>query len=386
MLKTLAVQNYRTLRDFVVPLGRLNIVTGPNGSGKSNIYKALRLLAGTAQGGVVGSLAREGGLSSTLWAGPEEISAAMRRGEQLVQGSVRRKPVSLCLGFESDEFSYAIDLGLPPPSRSAFSLDPVIKGESVWVGPVPRPSAMLVERKGPLVRSRDNAGQWDTVHDRLSGFDSMLSHLADPRRTPELLALREQIRSWRFYDHFRTDAAAPARLPQLGTHTPVLGHDGADFAAALQTIIEIGNAEALNEAVDDAFPGSAVSVDSVDGRFEVVMRQRGLLRPLRMVELSDGTLRYLLWIAALLSPRPASLLVLNEPETSLHPDLLPALGRLIGLAARSTQLFVVSHAQRLIASLDEQECRHFALQKEFGETQVANLDGADRPLWKWVAR
>lgn len=386
MLKTLAVQNYRTLRDLVVPLGPLNLITGPNGSGKSNIYKALRLLAETAQGGVIGSLAREGGLASTLWAGPENVSRVMRRGDAPVQGTVRKKPVSLCLGFEGAEFSYSIDLGIPTPSASAFSLDPVIKGEFVWVGPVPRPAAMLVERRGPLVRSRDDGGQWQTVHERLSGFDSMLSHLADPRRTPELLALREQIRSWRFYDHFRTDAAAPARQPQLGTHTPVLGHDGADLAAALQTIREIGDAEALDAAVEDAFPGARVAVEAADGRFETVMQQHGLLRPLRAVELSDGTLRYLLWIAALLSPRPPQLLVLNEPETSLHPDLLPALGRLIARAAAGSQVFVVSHASRLIASLEEQRCESMTLEKEFGETRLANRDEMDRPAWHWPAR
>lgn len=65
MLQTLAVQNYRTLRDFVIPLSPLNLITGAKGSGKSNIYKALRLLSETAQGGVIGSLAREGGLAST---------------------------------------------------------------------------------------------------------------------------------------------------------------------------------------------------------------------------------------------------------------------------------------------------------------------------------
>ena len=63
------------------------------------------------------------------------------------------------------------------------------------------------------------------------------------------------------------------------------------------------------------------------------MQQHGLLRPLKAAELSDGTLRYLLWVAALLTPRPPGLLVLNEPETSLHPDLLPALARLIAHAA-----------------------------------------------------
>ena len=106
----------------------------------------------------------------------------------------------------------------------------------------------------------------------------------------------------------------------------MLSNDGADLAAALQTIIEIGDAEGLAQAVDDAFPGSRIKIQGKGGRFEVSMRQHGLLRPLAAAELSDGTLRYLLWIAALLSPRPAELLVLNEPETSLHPDLLPAPG------------------------------------------------------------
>jgi predicted ATPase len=79
MLNTLAVSGYRSLRDFVVPLRRLNLVTGPNGSGKSNLYRALRLLAEIAQGRVIPSLAREGGLQSTLWAGPESFSRAMLR-------------------------------------------------------------------------------------------------------------------------------------------------------------------------------------------------------------------------------------------------------------------------------------------------------------------
>ena len=64
------------------------------------------------------------------------------------------------------------------------------------------------------------------------------------------------------------------------------------------------------------------------------MQQPGMLRPLRTAELSDGTLRFLMWAVALLTPRPPPLMVLNEPETSLHPDLLPALGALIARASR----------------------------------------------------
>jgi predicted ATPase len=385
MLTTLVVSGYRSLRELAIPMERLNLVTGPNGSGKSNLYRALRLLAEIAQGRVIPSLAREGGLQSTLWAGPETLSRAVRRGDAPVQGTARRNPVSLRLGFSSEDFSYAIDLGLPPPPAGAFDHDPDIKRECIWNGQTLRPSSMLVDRHGPLVKSRSDNG-WTIVTHALQGFDSMMTHCADPRHTPEMLMLREQMRGWRFYDHFRTDAGAPARLAQIGTHTPVLSHDGADLAAALQTIRQIGDSDALDEAVDDAFPGGRVSITYDGGWFEIEMQQHGLLRPLKAAELSDGTLRYLLWVAALLTPRPPGLLVLNEPETSLHPDLLPALGRLVARTAERSQVIVVSHAPALVDTLQQlPECRSIALEKKFGQTVLAG--GDHEPVgWHWPSR
>jgi len=392
MLTTLAISNYRSLRNLIVPLQRLNLITGPNGSGKSSVYRALRLLAKTAQGGVIPSLAREGGLKSTLWAGPEKLGRSVKRGEHPIEGTVRRERVNLRLGFAGDEFGYAIDLGLPPPTKppappSAFSLDPEIKTECIWAGPILRPASLLVERKKWVVRTRRSDDGWEVLSHDLPSFDSMMSQFADPRNAPEMFVLREQIRSWRFYDHFRTDADAPARLPQIGTHTPILSDDGADMAAALQTIREIGDAVALDKAVDDAFPRSRIDVLSLEGRFEISMHQHGLLRPLKAAELSDGTLRYLLWIAALLTPRPPSLLVLNEPETSLHPDLLPALGRLIANAAERSQVLVVTHAPKLIAALEKQvQCNCVRLEKEFGETRIVGMGEYDGPPWRWASR
>jgi len=386
MLSVLAVSGYRSLRDLVIPLDRLNLVTGPNGSGKSNLYRALRLLAETAQGRVITSLAREGGLQSTLWAGPETFSRSVLRGDHPVQGVVRKHVVSLRLGFAGDEFSYAIDLGLPQPGAEAFGQDPEIKRECIWAGTTLRPSAILVDRRGPLVKAREANGEWTIVSQQLATFDTMMTHCADPRNTPEMLMLREEMRAWRFYDHFRTDTTAPARLPQIGTHTPILSHDGADLAAALQTIRQIGDGGALDAAVDDAFPGACVSVSYGSGWFEVEMQQQGLLRPLKAAELSDGTLRYLLWIAALLTPRPPGLLVLNEPETSLHPDLLPALGRLIAQTAARSQVVVVSHAPALIDALQQlPECHSIPLEKRLGETLIAGTDGS-LVAWKWPAR
>ncbi|WP_223807351.1 AAA family ATPase [Montanilutibacter psychrotolerans] len=109
------------------------------------------------------------------------------------------------------------------------------------------------------MRARDGRS-WRVVSEHLATFDSIFGQIADPRGAPEVLMLRETIRGWRFYDHFRSDTDAPARLPQLGTRTPVLSHDGRDLAAAWQTIVEIGDPQALHEAVVDAFPGAQVDV------------------------------------------------------------------------------------------------------------------------------
>jgi predicted ATPase len=141
----------------------------------------------------------------------------------------------------------------------------------------------------------------------------------------------------------------------------------------------------LDQAVEDAFPGARVEVVVEDGgRFALQFHQEGLLRPLSGAELSDGTLRYLLWVAALMTPRPPALMVLNEPETSLHPDLLPALGRLVIEASKHSQIWVVSHAARLVRSLEEHpECRSVHLEKELGETRIEGLKSLEAPPWHW---
>lgn len=383
MLIKLAVSGYRSLRDIVLPLERLNLITGANGAGKSSLYKAISLLAATAQGRVVSALALEGGLDSTLWAGPEAISRSMKSGEVPIQGTIRKSPVALKLGFASEDFGYAIDLGLPIPSRSMFTHDPEIKTEVVWAGETLRPGNTLTLRKGPSVTAVAGRGKKKSVSMNLAPFDSMMVHAANPSDTPELLELRERMRAWRFYDNLRTDRGAPARAAQVGTRTPVLADDGADLAAALQTIIEIGDAAGLAETIDDAFPGSRIEIHVRDTLFEVSLAQTGLLRTLRAAELSDGTLRYLLLVAALLTPRPPSLMVLNEPETSLHADLLAPLARLIVRASASSQIIVVTHAQPLVEGLQHEGAKRFVLKKQLGETVI---EGAEFVRWEWPSR
>jgi len=383
VITRLAIAGYRSLRDLTLELGQLTLITGPNGSGKSSIYRSLRLLSEAAQGRLIGSLAAEGGLQSTLWAGPEKFSQGMLRGDTPVQGTRRSGPISLRMGFSSEDFGYAIDLGYPEPMHP-FQRDPEIKVEVMWTGELLGRANLFAERRGPVVNlRRSDSGEWRSSLTNLLPFDSMVTHCADPVDGLELLLMRERMRNWRFYDNLRTDADAPSRRPQVMTYTPALASDGSDLAAAIATIIAIGDREALDETIDDAFPGSEVSVSGED--YGVVeMHQSGLLRPLSAKELSDGTLRYLLLAAALLSPRQPEIMILNEPEASLHPSLLDALARLLRRASRSCQIVVVSHSDRLIESLRSGwEVREVTLEKRLSETCITDHEP---PRWVWPKR
>lgn len=388
MLLTLAISGYRSIRDLRIPLDRLTLITGANGSGKSNLYKATKLLAEVAQGRVVQTIAKEGGLDSLLWAGPEKIGRAVKQGLYAVEGTQRQDVIGLKLGFSSQDYGYAIDMGLPIPGRTMFSRDPEIKSESVWIGEQLSHRAELARRRGPGVSLRDpdtgRMGDDQVVITDLPAYHTMMTQAAHPRASWELLQLRAIMQNWRFYDALRTDPEAPARRTQIGTRSPILSGDGANLAAAVQTIFEIGEWEAFCDAIDLAFPGMKLGVVETNGLFELQVAQHGLLRPLSPAELSDGTLRYILLATALFSPRLPQFLVLNEPETSLNPSLLPALGEMIKAAAQHAQIMVVSHASKLINSLEgEPDCLAHHLYKEFGET-LCDLD--QRPKWTWPKR
>jgi predicted ATPase len=374
VIRTLAFGGYRSLRDLCFGLGRLSVITGGNGAGKSNVYRGLRLLVDAAEGSMGRALAREGGMPSAMWAGP---------GRPGKPGAGTR----LSVGFADDLIAYELRLGLPnrEEGATAFSFDPEVKEETIRT--VTGPKARLLERRNLSVMLRDDEGRPVTFGAQLDINESVLSQLAEPHRYPVLSTLRERLRRWRFYHQIRTDPDSPVRAVQIGTRTPVLAHDGNDLAAALQTIIENGNDLALADAVADAFEGAKLEITTpTHGRFRLELQTPGIFRALDASELSDGTLRYLALLAALQSPRPPELLVLNEPETSLHPRVLEPLARQIVAAASRSQIIVVSHAAPLVDAITRaKDAIRIELVKENGETTVANQTRLDMPSWKWTS-
>ena len=164
------------------------------------------------------------------------------------------------------------------------------------------------------------------------------------------------------------------RAPQVGFRSPVLASDGANLAAAFQTIVDIGDELLLMRILAQAFPGCVFYSDNTGGRFRMMMQREGLSRPLEPAEFSDGTLRFLCLAVALLSPRPPAFIALNEPENSLHPQMLPALASLIAEASRYSQIWLTSHSPELAHLIEKH--RSFSLYQlsmAEGETRMERL-------------
>jgi predicted ATPase len=355
----LTIAGYRSVRNLPIALAPVTVFVGANGSGKTNLYRALRLLAEAANGRLSRTLADEGGMQSALSA------------------STSSKPcTAVRLGCTIDDWSYDLEIGLPPTGpTTAFRLDPYVRNERLVTRMDDRSVAFL-ERAGVRTRLRNQDGRLvDFPHDLTSG-EAALGQIHDPQQFPEFAALRQRIAGWRFYHQFRADEASPLRQPQIGVFTPILAHDGADLAAALQSIREHGlgvGGLKLDAWLDRALPGVELHVAHDErARFEVMLGLPAIGRPLRATELSDGQLRLLCLFAALVSPRPSELLVLNEPENSLHPDVLPVLAELIVASAQRSQIVLTTHdrllAQRIAASTGHQQ---YELELLAGETRVA---------------
>lgn len=366
-IQEIEISGYRSIDDLKLELNNVTVLVGANGCGKSNIYQSINLIAAAATGQFARRIAEEGGMQSILWAGD--------------RGKREQIRTRLSVGFE--QLRYSIEFGLMPASErlagfvypdgtqdtelSIFKLDPDIKEEIVEIKTGKR-LVNLLKRKRSIVLVKDIDGEEQAYPDALGESESVLSELREPHRFPELANLRSQFLRWRFYHDFRTDLQSPIRDPQLATMTPVLSHDGRDLAATLATIRAVGDKAKLNHSLKKAFPDSDVIVEEEGGTVHMRMSFPGVTRELEARELSDGVLQYLCLLAALLTPRPSPFMVLNEPETSIHFDLLKPMADLITAASENSQILLTTHSKELARALRLKGATTYELEKIDGAT------------------
>lgn len=340
---------------------------GANGVGKTNLYRALQLAQASAAGTLARELAGEGGMESAFWAGKRRV------------GDPARIKLSAGFGepaFEDVVYSYAVEIGVPPPGGpGAFPLEPDLKEETLLFRHRGR-DIKILERRGRSVMARDAEGKRTELSRDLLASETALGSFEEPQRFPDIHAIRQLMLDWRFYHDLRTDSASPLRQPCLAIATPTMASDGSNLAAVLATLVHIRiDTVDLDRAIEDAFPGARLEVPlpGQAATFGMVFPDHPK-RVFEARELSDGTLRYLALAGALLSLRLPSFIALNEPESSLHPDLLEPLARLIAKASERTQVWLVTHSERLAAAL----AKHGGVEprtviKKDGETWIAGL-------------
>ncbi len=359
-LRAIEIENYRSIRKLYLPVERLTVLVGRNGVGKSNLYRALELLQRAAAGTITRALVEEGGIESAFWAGK-------RRDGDLAR--IRLRAIF-------DELDYAIEIGTPAPIDEAAltPAEPMAKAEELR-SLLGRKPVTLMKRGGPSAWLRDDDGARQSYSEALIPSETALASFRDQGRFLELELVRRALTDWRFYHDFRTDRASALRRPALAITTPTLASDGSDLAAALATVKIIrGESPAIDAAIEDAFPGARLSFDFGQGQVALGLRFADLPRTLAAHELSDGTLAYLALVAALTSYRLPGFIALNEPESSLHPELIRPLARLIANAAERTQVWVVTHSEPLAAALAEEGgIRPRTVVKQEGATWIKGL-------------
>lgn len=356
----ISISGFRSIRTLGFPLRRLTVLVGANGVGKTNLYRSLELLHAAASGTLAREIAREGGLGSIFFAGERKKHEQPRLALAATLDGIfdDGKPIDYGteIGFpvqrKHSQVQYQTEIGFPQPGSAAFKTEAQVKAETLSIKQQGRGVA-LMERRGPSVWARDADGNRVQADDELLASETALSGLRGGY--PEIDAVRHAISSWRFYHGFRTDPDSPLRRPSFAVTSPMLNSDGSNLAAVFATLRYVReDSFDLDEAVETAFPGARLLIPPPQENATLSMTFPDLSkRQFGAHELSDGTLQFLALMGALLAYRLPPFIALNEPETSLHPKLLPALAGIIARAAERSQIWVVTHSRELADLLAE---------------------------------
>jgi predicted ATPase len=367
----LKVQGFKSLKDATWEPGRLNVLIGPNGSGKSNLLSAISFLQNAARGDLAQEILRQGGISPLLWDGQAreitwDVRASSRSFERHDLPSMGYKIQLNRLGETS---SYRIeyeDLALYPESLNMGVLTRET-GRIVTVG------ASGHSRSAPAGSIRDE--------------QTLLSTFAAPFDNPEVVLFRDSLIGWSIYQDIRVGQTAPLRQSTVARVEDRISPDGQNLIPVLHTLYT-GNREfkrSLDAAMSAAFGRDyeeLVFPPAADQHIQLRIRWKSLRTEQSAANLSDGTLRFLLLIAIFATPNPGDVIALDEPETGLHPSMLPIVAELAAEAAQRTQVILSTHSADLLDAFSEVSVPTTTVASVVdGETHLSVVDGKELERW-----
>ncbi len=373
MITRLHAKGYKSLKDLDLELRPLNVMIGPNGSGKSNVIDSLVFLAEGAEGPLGDALLRRGGGTVALWSA-ESIGAAFVLGLRgLTRGDRAR-------GHEQPtDYSYVTILTVLDTAIEVGHEELVARG----IGPDGADKRILYATSGEILMWEGRERE-DTVV--IGDDDLAISALRNPWDTADWV--RQKLLSSRRYAGLSTGSRSPIRLPQPPRQEAIVSPDGDNLVSVLHAA-ESGEAredffKPVIEALMAAFPGFQDIRFPPDGgeghiglRWHIDGRQRGFTP----TQLSDGTLRFLWLLAILHQPPTGGIIMIEEPEIGLHPDLIRILAETLkSVASEEKQFLISTHSPELVSWLEPEDVLVVEKDEE-GATQARRLDREGLGAW-----
>lgn len=355
----ISIKGFRRLADVQLEMRPLCVLIGANGIGKTSVLDALSLLASSAQGSLNAALSELGGLAALI---------TYDHAEQLTFG--------ISMEIEKDAQTQRYAVGIKPKGQLYFidreTLDQIH-------GPIEYKS---IDSTGEDIRYHENGHVVRPTWDH-NPRETSLAQVPRQFLWPE--DFRRRLASSTSYHMLSVDPRAPVRLPQPMRPASLPGNNGEDLIPCLYYLRE--TARDRFEAIEDSLRAAFPAFERLDfppvaaGMLAMTWKDKNFSPPLYTHQLSEGILRFL-WLATLLqSPGLSTVTLIDEPEVSLHPELLNLLAELFREASRRTQLVIATHSDRLVRFLKPAE----VVVMDSSEEGLAKLTWADKlDLQEWL--
>ncbi len=359
------IEGFRRLAYLKLELRPLSVLIGANSSGKTSVLDAFSLLAQSARGRLKETLSDLGGITANLTGGDARWMA-LKVATTTTDGDPNHYRLALKpqgVGYEIvDERLY---LQLPDSPLVDFIKSQ--HGVTQYLAPE---------------QGAGEGGRFEPPRRAPEPGETALS--ADPGPYVDSVHLSKQLASIAHYHTLDVGPRALVRLPQPLRPADLPGADGEDLISCLYSIRESDRDRF--EAIEDTLRAAFHDFERLEfppvaaGTLAMTWRDKRFSKPFYTHQLSEGTLRFL-WLTTLLqSPGLPAVTLIDEPEVSLHPELLSLLADMFREASTRTQLIVATHADRLVRFLEPQEIVAMDL-KEDGTAVATWADTFDLEAW-----